>query len=131
MLYEVITTNVNVSDEVKNIYTSAPGGFFNLKMGSQSSTYKALDTDRAKGCIRDIEHAYFKDGGLAILFGNIAEKGCVVKTAGVDESIFRFKGVARVFESQDDACKGILGGKVNAGDVVIITFEGPKRNNFV
>ena len=88
--------------------------------------YETLDTDRANGCIRDIEHAYTKDGGMAILFGNIAQDGCVVKTAGVDESIWKFSGPAVVFDSQDDACEGILGGKVKKGDVVVITHEGPK-----
>ncbi len=95
-------------------------------MGSQSSTYKELDTDRAQGCIRDFEHAYVKDGGLAVLYGNIAKDGCVVKTAGVDESIFHFTGKAKVFESQDDAVDGILNDQVEAGDVVVITYEGPK-----
>jgi dihydroxy-acid dehydratase len=88
--------------------------------------YKEPDLDRESGCIRDIEHSYFRDGGLAILYGNIARKGCVVKTAGVDPSIFRFRGSARVFESQDEACDGILSGKVKAGDVVVIRYEGPR-----
>lgn len=114
------------SDEAGEIYASAPAGIKNLKMGSQGVTYKEFDLDRVNGCIRDYEHCYFKDGGLAILYGNIARDGCVVKTAGVDPSIFNFKGPARVFESQDDACEGILGGKVNAGDVVVIIYEGPK-----
>lgn len=114
------------SDEASEIYASAPAGIKNLKMGSQGVTYKEFDLDRVNGCIRDYEHCYFKDGGLAILYGNIARDGCVVKTAGVDPSIFNFKGPARVFESQDDACEGILGGKVNAGDVVVIIYEGPK-----
>lgn len=87
---------------------------------------KELDTDRASGCIRDLEHAYSKDGGLAVLRGNIAQDGCVVKTAGVDESIWRFTGPAKVFDSQEDACEGILNGKVVSGDVVVITHEGPK-----
>ena len=115
-----------VSSEVKRIYSSAPGGVFSNKMGSQSKTYDTLDTDRADGCIRDIEHAYSKDGGLAVLFGNIAQDGCIVKTSGVDENIFRFKGRAKVFESQEEACEGILGGKVESGDVVVIIYEGPK-----
>lgn len=105
---------------------SAPGGIRNRELGSQENRYEALDTDREKGCIRDFEHAYVKDGGLAVLSGNIAQDGCIVKTAGVDESIFRFRGPARVFQSQDDAVEGILSGKVNAGDVVVITYEGPK-----
>ena len=95
-------------------------------MASQSSTYKELDTDRVSGCIRDFDHAYVKDGGLAVLKGNIAQDGCVVKTAGVDESIFHFVGKAKVFQSQEEACEGILGGKVQSGDVVVITHEGPK-----
>ena len=115
-----------VSSEVKRIYSSAPGGVFSNKMGSQSMTYDTLDTDRADGCIRDIEHAYSKDGGLAVLFGNIAQNGCVVKTAGVDASIWKFSGPAKVFDSQEAACEGILGGKVVSGDVVVITHEGPK-----
>lgn len=115
-----------VSSEVKRIYSSAPGGVFSNKMGSQSKTYDTLDTDRVDGCIRDIEHAYSKDGGLAVLFGNIAQNGCVVKTAGVDASIWKFSGPAKVFDSQEAACEGILGGKVVSGDVVVITHEGPK-----
>ena len=116
----------NVSSEAKRIYSSAPGGVFSNKMGSQSKTYETLDTDRTEGCIRDIEHAYSKDGGLAVLFGNIAQNGCVVKTAGVDASIWKFSGPAKVFDSQEAACEGILGGKVVSGDVVVITHEGPK-----
>src|SRR5690606_12657094 len=88
--------------------------------------YSSLDDDRKAGCIREMKHAYSKDGGLAVLFGNIAHDGCIVKTAGVDESIFTFKGVARVYESQDDACDGILSGEVKEGDVVFIRYEGPK-----
>lgn len=113
-------------DEAKSLWLSAPAGVRTTKMGSQSSTYKELDTDRAQGCIRDFEHAYVKDGGLAVLYGNIAKDGCVVKTAGVDESIFHFTGKAKVFESQDDAVDGILNDQVEAGDVVVITYEGPK-----
>ena len=115
-----------VSSEAKRIYSSAPGGVFSNKMGSQSKTYDTFDTDRTDGCIRDIEHAYSKDGGLAVLFGNIAQNGCVVKTAGVDASIWKFSGPAKVFDSQEAACEGILGGKVVSGDVVVITHEGPK-----
>ena len=109
-----------------SIYFSAPGNRFSTKMGSQSERYDALDTDRTNGCIRDIEHAYTKDGGLAMLFGNIAQDGCVVKTAGVDEALWHFEGPAVVFDSQEDACEGILGGKVKSGDCVVITHEGPK-----
>lgn len=112
--------------EAMRIYTSAPGGKFNIELGSQNNTYKELDTDRAEGCIRDLQHAYSKDGGLAVLKGNIAQDGCVVKTAGVDESIWKFSGPAKVFDSQEAACDGILGGKVVSGDVVVITNEGPK-----
>lgn len=119
-------TKPEVDAEAVRIYTSAPGGRFCNKLGAQSNTYPSLDTDRKQGCIRDIEHAYTKDGGMAILFGNIAQDGCVVKTAGVDESIWHFEGPAVVFDSQEDACEGILGGKVKKGDVVVITHEGPK-----
>jgi dihydroxy-acid dehydratase len=117
------------------LYQSAPGNKFNLKLGSQDELYdfEDLDIDRAKGCIRDIAHAYSKDGGLAVLKGNIALDGCVVKTAGVDESILKFSGTAKVFDSQEAACEGILGNvetgrapSVQAGNVVIITHEGPK-----
>ena len=116
----------NVAPEAKRIYSSAPAGVFCNELGVQNTNYETLDTDRAAGCIRDIEHAYTKDGGMAILFGNIAQDGCVVKTAGVDESIWKFSGPAVVFDSQEDACEGILGGKVKKGDVVVITHEGPK-----
>lgn len=115
-----------VDSEALRIYSSAPGGVFSNHMGTQENTYPTLDTDRAEGCIRDVEHAYSKDGGLAVLFGNIALDGCVVKTAGVDASIWKFSGPAKVFESQEAACEGILGGKVESGDVVVITYEGPK-----
>ena len=113
-------------EDAVSIYFSAPGNRFSTKMGSQSEMYPSLDTDRAEGCIRDIAHAYTKDGGLAVLFGNIAQDGCVVKTAGVDESLWHFEGPAVVFDSQEDACEGILGGKVKKGDCVVITHEGPK-----
>ena len=112
--------------EAKQRALIAPGGVFNLKLGSQNNTYAKADTDRTEGCIRDVAHPYLKDGGLAVLFGNLAEDGCIVKTAGVDPSILRFEGTARVFESQEAACDGILGGKVQPGDVVIIRYEGPK-----
>ena len=116
----------NCTDEAREIYRVAPCGRFNIQLGSQSTYYDHYDTDRAAGCIRDVEHAYTRDGGLAVLFGNIAQDGCIVKTAGVDESIFHFEGPARVFDSQEAACEGILGGKVGSGDVVVITYEGPK-----
>ena len=116
----------NIDPEAKCIYSTAPARKFSNELGSQDCTYSTLDTDRAEGCIRDLQHAYTKDGGLAILKGNIAVDGCVVKTAGVDESIWKFSGPAKVFDSQEDAVDGILGGKVVAGDVVVITHEGPK-----
>ena len=116
----------NPSAEAVRIYSTAPANRFNIELGSQDCTYDSLDTDRSEGCIRDLQHAYSKDGGLAILKGNIAVDGCVVKTAGVDESIWKFSGPAKVFDSQEDAVDGILGGKVVAGDVVVITHEGPK-----
>lgn len=116
----------DVDAEAQRIYSSAPGGKFCIQLGAQNSTYKELDIDRANGCIRDLQHAYSKDGGLAVLKGNIAQDGCVVKTAGVDESIWKFSGPAKVFDSQEAACEGILGGKVVSGDVVVITHEGPK-----
>lgn len=122
--YDITKTNPEKAAE--DLYKSAPGNKFNLVMGSQNSSYPTLDTDRENGCIRSMEHAYTKDGGLAILKGNIALNGCVVKTAGVDESIFKFSGTAKVFHSQDAACEGILKGDVQAGDVVVITYEGPK-----
>ena len=115
-----------VSDEARTLWLSAPGGGRNLVLGSQNSTYSELDTDRARGCIRDFDHAYVKDGGLAVLRGNIAADGCVVKTAGVDESIFHFRGPAKVFQSQEEAVDGILRDKVVSGDGVVITHEGPK-----
>lgn len=119
-------TGSNVSPKALKKYASAPGGKFNLKLGSQETYYKELDIDRANGCIRNLAHAYSKDGGLAVLKGNIAQDGCVVKTAGVDESILRFIGPARVYDSQEAACQGILEGEVQSGDVVVITHEGPK-----
>lgn len=115
-----------VDADAQRIYSSAPGGKFCIQLGAQNSTYKELDTDRTNGCIRDLQHAYSKDGGLAVLKGNIAQDGCVVKTAGVDKSIWKFSGPAKVFDSQEAACEGILGGKVVSGDVVVITHEGPK-----
>lgn len=115
-----------VDPEALRIYSSAPGGKFCITLGAQLQRYETLDTDRAEGCIRDLSHAYSRDGGLAVLKGNIALDGCVVKTAGVDESIWKFSGPAKVFDSQEAACEGILGGKVVSGDVVVITHEGPK-----
>ena len=119
-------TGASVDAEADRIYHSAPGRRFSTQMGSQNEQWPSLDTDRAAGCIRDMEHAYTKDGGLAVLFGNIAQDGCVVKTAGVAPELWHFEGPAVVFDSQDDACEGILGGKVKSGDCVVITHEGPK-----
>lgn len=119
-------TGETVEPEAQRIYSCAPGGCFSIKMGSQEAVWPSLDTDRTDGAIHDIAHAYSKDGGLAVLFGNIAHDGCVVKTAGVDPSVWHFCGPAKVFDSQEEACEGILGGKVEAGDVVVITHEGPK-----
>ena len=115
-----------VSEEIRTGYLAAPAGVRTTEMFSQASRWESLDTDRVAGCIRDIAHAYSADGGLAVLFGNIAEKGCIVKTAGVDESILTFSGPAVVFESQEDAVAGILGKQVKSGDVVIISHEGPR-----
>lgn len=122
--YSIMRTELD--PEADRIYYSAPCGHFCNQMGQHATRWPSLDTDRAAGCIRDLAHAYSKDGGLAVLYGNIAQDGCVVKTAGVDESIWKFSGPARVFCSQEEACDGILGGRVAAGDVVVITHEGPK-----
>ena len=123
---EYAITSPHVTAAALQKYKSAPGHQFCIQMGAQENYYQELDTDRTAGCIRDIAHAYSKDGGLAVLKGNIAEDGCVVKTAGVDESIWKFTGPAKVFDSQEAVCEGILGGKVQAGDVVVILYEGPK-----
>jgi len=122
--YDITLQSTSAEDKI--IYKSAPGRKFNLVMGSQNTQYKELDSDRINGCIRNVENAYTKDGGLGILKGNIAQDGCVIKTAGVDESIWKFSGPAKVFTSQDSACTGILNGSVVSGDVVVITYEGPK-----
>jgi len=117
----------SATDYARNLYLSGPGASGrNLTMGSQSRLFEEADIDRKNGCIRDSEHCYSKDGGLAILYGNIAQDGCIVKTAGVDESILVFSGTARVFSSQEDACDAILGGAIKAGDVIVIRYEGPK-----
>ncbi|MDO9256136.1 MAG: dihydroxy-acid dehydratase [Bacteroidales bacterium] len=118
--------SADVTAEAMQIFSSAPAHKINLVMGSQDTRYAKLDDNRISGCIRDVEHAYFQDGGLAVLYGNIATKGSIVKTAGIDPALFHFEGTARVFESQDEAVHGILSGKVNAGDVVVIRYEGPK-----
>lgn len=114
------------ADEQRSLWLSAPGGGRNLVLGSQSAMFADLDTDRVRGCIRSVDNAYCADGGIAVLRGNIASDGCVVKTAGVDSSIFEFRGPARVYESQEDAVQGILEGEVRPGEVVVIVYEGPK-----
>src|SRR5690606_3240728 len=112
--------------EAIELWHAAPGGARTTQAYSQSNRWESLDLDRENGCIRDIEHAYTRDGGLAVLWGNLARDGAVVKTAGVDESIWRFSGPAVVFESQEEAVEGILGDKVKPGDVVVVRYEGPK-----
>ena len=119
-------TSPHCCEEARTLFRSAPSHRFQSVLGVQSAEFDSFDTDRSEGCIRDLAHAYTRDGGLAVLKGNIAADGCVVKTAGVDESIWHFEGPARVFHSQEDACEGILGGRVNEGDVVVIVYEGPK-----
>lgn len=119
-------TKDKLDPEADRIYHSAPGRLFSTQMGSQDTRWESLDKDRATGCIRDLQHAYTKDGGLAVLFGNIAQNGCVVKTAGVAQELWHFEGPAVCFDSQEDACEGILNGKVQSGDCVVITHEGPK-----
>jgi dihydroxy-acid dehydratase len=114
------------SESVRSFFKAAPGNVPTQVAFSQDRRFEEVDTDRSKGCIRDAEHAFSKDGGLAVLSGNLALDGCIVKTAGVDESILKFEGPARIFESQDAAVEGILGGKIKAGDVVVIRYEGPR-----
>lgn len=121
--YDVMLTK---DESVKSMFSAGPAGIRTTKAFSQNCRWPSLDTDRENGCIRSIEHAYSLDGGLAVLSGNIAEDGCIVKTAGVDEGSLTFRGPAKVFESQDDAVEAILGGKVVEGDVVVIRYEGPK-----
>ena len=118
--------NQNPCDRNEEIYSAAPGGTFNLKLGSQDTRYREFDLDREMGCIRSIENAYSQDGGLAVLYGNIAEHGSIVKTAGVAENVWKFEGPAKVYDSQDEACDAILEKKVEAGDVVVIRYEGPR-----
>ena len=119
-------TSPDLCSEAAQTYLCAPACRKTTIMGSQNEKYTEYDTDRVSGCIRSVENAYTKDGGLGVLFGNIAQDGCIIKTAGVDESIFHFSGPAKVFDSQEAACDGILGGQVKSGDVVVITYEGPK-----
>ena len=118
--------SATVGDDALGRWRSAPAGKGDRQLGVQDTRYETLDTDRAAGCIRDTEHAYFRDGGLAVLTGNIARCGCVVKTAGVDEKLLLFRGPARVSESQEQAMEGILGDEVRPGEVVVIRYEGPK-----
>jgi dihydroxy-acid dehydratase len=113
-------------ERIEEVYSAAPGGGRNLKMGSQDARYEEFDLDRETGCIRSMDHAYSQDGGLAVLRGNIALDGCIVKTAGVSEKVLQFEGPAKVYNSQDEACDAILEKKVEAGDVVVIRYEGPK-----
>jgi dihydroxy-acid dehydratase len=122
--FDILSSDVTA--EAMQLFSSAPGRKINLVMGSQDTRYTKPDDNRVSGCIRNVENAYFQDGGLAVLYGNIATKGCIVKTAGIDPALFHFEGTARVFESQDEAVHGILSGKVNPGDVVVIRYEGPK-----
>src|SRR5690606_29915336 len=121
--WDIAVTN---NPEVQELFLAAPGGVRTTQAFSQARRYKDLDTDREKGVIRSAKHAFSKDGGLAVLFGNIAEMGCVVKTAGVDDSILKFSGPAVICESQEEACDRILKKRVKAGDVVIIRYEGPR-----
>jgi dihydroxy-acid dehydratase len=121
--WDVVRTR---SDSVRNFYSAAPGGVPTQVAFSQNRRFEEVDTDRATGCIRDAEHAFSKDGGLAVLFGNLALDGCIVKTAGVDNSILKFSGPARIFESQDASVDAILGNKIKPGDVVLIRYEGPR-----
>ena len=118
--------NPAAADAARRRALSAPAGHYSRELGAQHSYYEEPDTDRTAGCIRDVEHAYFRDGGLAVLTGNIARQGCVVKTAGVDEKLFVFRGPARVYESQEQAMNGILADEVQPGEVVVIRYEGPK-----
>jgi dihydroxy-acid dehydratase len=121
--YDIV---VSTDEAVKKFFRAGPGGVPTQVAFSQDKRWATLDTDRAAGCIRSADHAYSKEGGLAVLFGNIAKDGCIVKTAGVDESIFKFSGPARIFESQDSAVEAILADKIVAGDIVLIRYEGPK-----
>jgi dihydroxy-acid dehydratase len=123
--YDIMSPSA--TDEARKLYLSAPAASGrNLVLASQETSYLTADRDTVKGCIRDIAHSYSRDGGLAVLYGNIARNGAIVKTAGVDESMFRFTGPARVYESEESACEGILGGEVKCRDVVVIRYEGPR-----
>jgi dihydroxy-acid dehydratase len=122
-MWDVRRTN---SQEVRDFWRSAPGRVRTIEAFSQDKYYDDVDVDRAGGCIRDVEHAYSQDGGLAVLYGNVAQDGCIVKTAGVDAELLRFRGPARIFDSERDAAHGIVNGAVKAGDVVVIRYEGPR-----
>jgi dihydroxy-acid dehydratase len=117
---------VTQNEDVKKFFRAAPGGISTTIAFSQSMLYPTLDDDRSEGCIRDKAHAYSQDGGLAVLYGNIALEGCIVETGGVDDSILKFTGRARIFESQDASVEAILADKIVAGDVVVIRYEGPR-----
>lgn len=121
-----IMRNTASAEAIENAKSAPASSFRNLVIASQNTKYAEMDIDRENGCIRSVENAYYQDGGLAVLFGNIARNGCIVKTAGVDKSILKFEGKARVFNSQDESVEAILGGKIKAGDVVFILYEGPK-----
>ncbi len=121
--WDITTTN---SERAKEFYSAAPGGVPTQTAFSQSRRYPSIDTNRVTGCIRSVDNAFSQDGGLAVLYGNLAEDGCILKTAAMDESQFQFAGKARVFESQDDAISAILGNRVEPGDIVLIRYEGPK-----
>jgi dihydroxy-acid dehydratase len=121
--WDIVTTS---EESIKEFYLAAPGGIPTTEAFSQDKLWPSLDLDRSEGCIRNIENAYSQDGGLAVLYGNIAEEGCIVKTAGVDEEILKFTGRVRLFESQDSATEAILNDKIVAGDIVVIIYEGPK-----
>ena len=125
-LHQEDIASAQATPAAKERHLAAPGGQTTILPFSQSTRWPSLDLDRKTGCIRDVAHAYSKDGGLAVLFGNLAEEGCIVKTAGVDESIWKFSGPARLFESQESACDAILGGHIQPGDVLVIRYEGPK-----
>jgi dihydroxy-acid dehydratase len=126
VIKENALNNANISEKVKKRALAAPGAKRNLEGYSQNNYFKESDLDRSQGCIRDFKHAYSQDGGLAVLFGNIAKNGAIIKTAGVDESILKFRGTVRVFDSQEQAVEAILADKIKAGEIVVIRYEGPK-----
>jgi dihydroxy-acid dehydratase len=127
VLSEYDIARPTASEAAQKLYLSAPGNIGrNLVLSSQEAYHLTPDLDRTAGCVRDMDNCYFRDGGLAVLFGNLAPQGCIVKTAGVDESIFRFSGAVCVYDSQEASCEGILGGEVQSGNIVIIRYEGPR-----